>query len=398
MTTDPQAAAIVVAAGRGVRMGASVAKAFLPVLGQPMVLRTVLAVERARTVRDVVVVVGEQDVGRAQEVLSAGGCRKVSAVVAGGPERQDSVLSGLQRAAGAEVVAVHDGARPLVSPAIVDSVVRAAYEVGAASAGIPMRETVKHVDGGEATSTADRGRLWIARTPQAFHTALLKDAHQRARAEGVRVSDDAALVERLGRRVRMVEDSPANLKITLPEDLAMAEALLTFRNGSVHRAGVGVDAHRFVPGRRLVIGGVEIPSPLGLAGHSDADVLTHAVMDAVLGAAGLGDIGRHFSPDDPAYKDADSLTLLRQVASMVAAAGWRMANVDAMVLAEAPRLAPFIEEMRRRLADGLGIDASCVSVKATTMEGLGPVGRGEGIVAHAVAMLTSVNREPGTGS
>ncbi len=381
--TSSSAEAVVVAAGRGERLGGGTPKAFVPVAGVPMVVRAVRAVASCPAVRGVVVVVGPADVDRARDLLASSGAEKVAAVVPGGPHRQASVAAGLEHVTD-DLTVVHDGARPLVSPAVISAVVQAAGAHGAASAGVPLRETVKVVSDGVASATADRDRLWAARTPQAFRTALLQAAHRRAAEEGFVGTDDAVLVERLGHPVRMVEDTPWNIKITVPADLAMAEALLA---GGEVRTGLGYDIHRLAPGRRLVLGGVEIPAPRGLDGHSDADVLTHAVMDAVLGAAGLADIGHHFPPHDPAYRHADSLDLLGRVARLAAEAGWQVVSVDAVVLAEAPRLEPYRDRMRARLAAALGVRPDQVNVKATTAEGLGAVGREEGIAAQAVATL-----------
>lgn len=195
----------------------------------------------------------------------------------------------------------------------------------------------------------------------------------------------------------MVEDAAQNLKITTPADLEVAEMYLGRERALAVRTGIGYDAHRLILGRALRLGGVEIPSPRGLAGHSDADALTHAVMDALLGAAGLGDIGAHFPPGDPAYKDADSIELLRRVAGKVGAAGWRVVHVDSVVLAESPRLAPYLAAMQQRLAAAMGIEPSAISIKATTNEGMGAIGRGEGIAAHAVATLTGTG-DQGSGT
>ncbi len=380
------ASAIVVAAGSGTRMGGAVRKAFIPLNGAPLVVHTVRAVERAQAISRIVVVVGEPDVPTARSLFSHQQFPKVSMVIAGGVERQDSVYAGLQCTKDAETIVVHDGARPLVSPTILDAVVRAGAESGAASAGVPVRETIKDVSDGEAAGTVDRERLWVAHTPQGFRTGLLLDAHDRARADGFRASDDAALVERLGHRVRMIEDSPTNIKITVPDDLVLVETLMRGAAAPQVRHGIGIDAHRLVMGRRLVLGGVHVGSPRGLEGWSDGDALTHAIMDALLGAAGLGDIGHHF-PQVPAYKDAESTGLLREAVAKVTAAGWRLVHVDSVVLAEAPRLHPYLDAMRGRLAEALGLEPSEVSVKAATMEGMGPVGRGEGIVCHAIATL-----------
>ena len=390
MMSPPQAAAVIVAAGRGERLGATIPKAFVAVAGVPMLLHAARRVALSPEVGRIVVVVGASDVDRARMLLMQHGVRNVTAVVPGGAHRQDSVFAGLSHLGEAPVAVVHDGARPLVPPDVVTAVIQAAAEAGAASAGLPVRETVKLVDGADARQTLDRDRLWVAHTPQAFRTALLREAHHRAKAEGFYGTDDAVLVERLGYAVRMVEDSPRNLKVTVPADLDLAEAYAGQRQ--IIRTGIGYDAHRLALGRLLRVGGVEIPWPRGLAGHSDADVLAHAIMDALLGGAGLGDLGRHFPPGDPAFRGADSIELLRRVAAMAAGAGWRVVHVDSTVLAEAPRLAPYIPQMRERLAAALGVDSSAVNVKATTTEGMGAIGRGEGIAAHAVATLINVGQ------
>jgi len=390
MMSPPQAAAVIVAAGRGERLGATIPKAFVAVAGVPMLLHAARRVALSPEVGRIVVVVGALDVDRARVLLMQHGVRNVTAVVPGGAHRQDSVFAGLSHLGEAPVAVVHDGARPLVPPDVVTAVIQAAAEAGAASAGLPVRETVKLVDGADARQTLDRDRLWVAHTPQAFRTALLREAHHRAKAEGFYGTDDAVLVERLGYAVRMVEDSPRNLKVTVPADLDLAEAYAGQRQ--MVRTGIGYDAHRLALGRLLRVGGVEIPWPRGLAGHSDADVLAHAIMDALLGAAGLGDLGRHFPPGDPAFRGADSIELLRRVTAMAAGAGWRVVHVDSTVLAEAPRLAPYIPQMQERLAAALGVDSSAVNIKATTTEGMGAIGRGEGIAAHAVATLINVGQ------
>lgn len=386
--SGPRTEAIVVAAGRGERLGASGGKAFVSLLGQPMLVHTLRAIEACALVEGIIVVVPRDRLSDAGTLIERSGFTRVREVVPGGAERQDSVAAGLVRVGDPEVVMVHDGARPLVQADVIAAVVRAAADSGAASAGIPMRETVKAVEAGEAVRTEDRAHLWIARTPQAFRTPLLREAHRRAAQDGFRGADDAVLVERLGRTVRMVEDSPANVKITVPDDLRLAEAYLGGARAVTTRTGMGVDAHRLVPGRALRLGGVEIAHPLGLAGYSDADVLLHAVMDALLGATGLGDIGTHFPPGDPAFKDADSLGLLRRVGGMLAASGWTVAHLDTVLLAEAPRIAPHVARMREAIAGALGIDAAAVSIKATTTEGMGAIGRGEGITAYAVATVS----------
>jgi 2-C-methyl-D-erythritol 4-phosphate cytidylyltransferase/2-C-methyl-D-erythritol 2,4-cyclodiphosphate synthase len=380
-------------------MGTPDGKPFLTLAGTPVLVHTVRALEAAALVDRIIIVVQLRDIPRAQVQLAQARCAKIDAVVAGGEDRQASVFSGLSVVGETPIVAVHDGVRPLVRPSLIDAVIGVAGEFGAASAGIPIRQTVKLVEQGQVIETLDRTRLWAAHTPQAFRSDLLRQAHDRALTDGLRASDDAALVEYTGHPVRMVEDSPSNLKITVPEDLELAEAYLraTAHPEATLRTGLGFDAHRLVMGRRLVLGGVAIDSPRGLAGHSDADVLAHAVMDALLGAAGMGDIGMRFPPGDPHYRDADSIDLLRDVTAALQAEGWQIAHVDSTVLTEAPMLAPYVAQMRRRLAEAMGIDPGAVNVKATTMEGLGAIGRHEGIAAQAVATLIG-NREQRTGN
>jgi 2-C-methyl-D-erythritol 4-phosphate cytidylyltransferase/2-C-methyl-D-erythritol 2,4-cyclodiphosphate synthase len=381
------AGAVLVGAGRGERLGARMPKGLVPVGGVPMLARAARVLERVPLIDFIVCVVAPGTEASAAESLDQAGCERVRAVVPGGDSRQASVAAGLAALGEPEIALIHDAARPLVDPAVIGAVIRAAAAAGAASAGVPMRETVKRVEAGRVAETLARDVLWIARTPQAFHTALLRAAHARAVADGFEGPDDAVLVERLGRSVQMVEDLPSNLKITVPEDLRLAEALL---GGPVSRTGFGYDTHRLEGGRRLRLGGVDLPSPRGLAGHSDADVLLHAMMDAMLGAAGLGDIGTHFPPSDPAYRGADSLILLRRIVELLAASGWRAVHLDATVIAEAPQLAPHIPEMRRRIAAAVQVSEPSVSIKATTAEGLGALGRGEGIAAYAVATVVRV--------
>src|SRR2546428_829693 len=311
-----------VAAGRGERLGGALPKAFVPVAGVPMLLHAARRVELSPLVERIVVVVGAPDVDRARVLLTEHGLRKVASVVPGGTHRQDSVYAGLSQLDEAPVSVVHDGARPLVTPEMVTAVILAAAEAGAASAGLPVRETVKLIEGRDARQTLDRDQLWVAHTPQAFRTPLLREAHRRARTDGFYGTDDAVLIERLGHAVRMIEDSPRNLKVTVPADLELAGVYLrewsgqspqqytpadSWGVGRMVRTGVGYDAHRLVMGRTLRLGGVEIPSPRGLGGHSAADVLVHAIMDALLGGAGLGDIGRDFPPVGPADKGLDSI-------------------------------------------------------------------------------------------
>lgn len=330
------------------------------------------------------------DVEAFRRLIAGGPGDKTEKVVGGGDTRQESVWAGLRElSASMDYVLIHDAARPLVPPRLIESCAAAARAHGAAIAAMPVSDTLKRATGELIADTVDRSGLWAAQTPQAFRVAVITEAYERARSEGTVATDDASLVEAMGRSVKLVMGSPRNIKITYPRDLALAEALMRSENGSADiRCGVGYDVHRLADGRRLVLGGVEFPGPRGLDGHSDADVLTHAICDALLGAAGLGDIGRHFPDTDARYADADSVELLRQAADMARRAGFRVVNVDAVVVAEEPRIAGDVERMRQRLADALAVAQERVSIKGKTAEGLGSIGAREGIASHAVCTVT----------
>ena len=339
------------------------------------------------------VVAGAANRAAVAQIARLYGGGKVRALATGGARRQDSVAAGLAALPNVELIAVHDGARPLVDAEDFREGARLAREVGAAIAGGPVADTVKRVDAAErVVETPPRAELRAAATPQVFRRALLARAHLAAAEAGVSATDDAALVERLGEPVVVFASRRRNLKITTADDLLLAESLLNPSAGEL-RTGIGIDSHRFESGRRLVLGGVEIRGHDGLGGHSDADALTHAIIDALLGAAGLGDIGQHFPPGDPQWAGADSVGLLRRAVDLLAAIGARPQSVDATVIAERPRLRPHIEAMRARLAEALGLSAAAVNVKATTAEGMGALGRVEGIQAHAVASVRVTLRD-----
>ncbi len=390
MTPGVRVGAVVPAAGRGERFGGTVPKSLIRLGGRPLVQYPLEVLERVDEVEAVVVVAPADALGAVWDLVRDAGLRKITAVVPGGADRQASVASGLAALSpGPAVVLVHDGVRPFLSPSLVCAVAEAAARDGCATAAVPVDETIKRAEDGWVLATLDRSRLYRIQTPQAFRRELLEAAHREAVREGFRGTDDASLAERLGHRVRLVPGTPLNLKVTVPEDLELAEAVLRQRESpaSAPRVGIGFDAHRFAFGRPLVLGGVEIPWPRGLGGHSDADVILHAVMDALLGAAGCGDIGRHFPSDDPAYAGASSLGLLGRVRDLLAARGLRAAHVDVTVMAEAPRLAPYAPAMRAAIAGVLEVGEDRVNVKATTLEGMGAIGREEGIAAQAVASL-----------
>ncbi|MFN2613253.1 MAG: 2-C-methyl-D-erythritol 4-phosphate cytidylyltransferase [Actinomycetota bacterium] len=365
-----RAAGVIVAAGRGERLGMDVPKAFARVAGKPM-LDWSLGAMRSVFGDDLVVVL-PPDAARA---------RIDAMVVDGGATRQESVRRSLDRVSGFDAVVVHDAARPCVTTQLIECVLAALADADAVICAVPVADTLKRADG----TTVAREGLLRAQTPQAFRLDALRRAHERAAAEGFEATDDAQLVERYGGTIAIVPGDEHNIKVTTKEDIAVAEALLSEPHG---RSGIGYDAHAFTDGRALVLGCVTIPGARGLAGHSDADVLSHAIVDALLGAAALGDIGEHFPSSDQRWEGAPSAEFLRAASSMLADAGLVIASVDATVVMERPAIAPYRDEMRKRLADALGIDVERVSVKATTTDRVGSIGREEGAAATAVVRVT----------
>ena len=349
----PAVTAVIVAAGASRRMGFDKLSFRLPD-GRTVLETSCAALAAHPAVTQLVLVCGGN---RAACEAIAAHCPKPCTVVQGGATRADSVRSGLAAAEG-ELVAIHDAARPAV----------------------PVKDTIKIADGaGRVAATPDRASLYAVQTPQCFRRSLYLQALSAVTGEKASlVTDDCSLFELAGLPVTLTEGDYANYKITTKEDLQKEKTM---------RIGHGYDVHRLVEDRKLILGGVEIPFEKGLLGHSDADVLLHAVMDAVLGAAALGDIGQHFPDNDPAYKGADSLQLTREVAKIIAAHGYRVGNIDATILCQRPKLAPHIPAMREKIADAFGLPVDAVSVKATTEEHLGFTGEGLGIAAHAVALI-----------
>ena len=385
------AAAIIVAAGSGNRMGMSVPKQYAPLAGLPMLVRTLTPFWSHSEISHIVVVCQAARVGETEAL-----CARHSLLsprlrfVAGGKRRQDSVLAGLKAlAADTEIVLVHDGARPLVTPALIDRCLAAARRDGAAIAAIEVQDTLKRRDeNGRIAATVSRDGLWRAQTPQAARLDLLLAAF--AQFGQVDVTDEAALLAMADTPVTLVAGERENIKVTRPEDLILAEKLLS-RPGPVPgqrpRLGHGYDAHRFAAGRPLVLAGVTIPQALGLAGHSDADVVTHALCDAILGALALGDIGRHFPDSSAEFKDIRSIMLLEKVMAMVHERGLRLGNADITIICQEPKLAPFMNEMKKNLAAACDCPLDDINIKATTTEKMGFTGRGEGIACHAVALV-----------
>ena len=394
-----QVTAIVAAGGRGERLGASQPKQMLVISGRSILERSVQLLVAHPAVDEVVVALPPDLAAQPPAWLARGG--KAVKVVAGGPRRQDSVAHAFAAISDqTEIVVIHDAARPFASASLVSRTIQAAVEAGAALAALPARDTVKRAKGGSVTGagaaeagpyyvrdTLPRDTIHLAQTPQAFRRDVLAAALAYGAREASDVTDEATLAERAGYQVRLIEGEMTNIKITTQEDLAIAEALARPVGAVAGRAGVGYDIHRLVEGRPLILGGVTIPFERGLIGYSDADALCHAITEAILGAAAAGDIGRHFPNSDPQWKDASSIDLLRRAAAVVAQCGLRVENVDASILAERPKLAPFVDEMRANVAAALGVEIGRVSVKGKSNEGVGEIGRGEAIAVHATAFL-----------
>lgn len=455
--------ALVMAAGRGARMGGGENKMFRPVCGKPILAWTLETLNSCGQIEGILIVARPGEEGDCARIARQAGVTKLLAVAPGGGERQESVRLGLAalvavlESRGAHhcgmpeqarpMVAIHDGARMLVTGAILGECIDAAHACGAAIACHSVTDTLHArgaADPGTLGETADRARFVGAETPQVFDLDILCAAHRAALEQGWTATDDADLVARLGQPVALVESQTNNAKITVPDDVLLAEAVLLGRSaknkaahdaghstqrdlqcGATHdaghyapneaqpcsrladeevspmqpmqqaeklsfRVGQGFDAHRLIEGRQLILCGVDVPYERGLLGHSDADVSTHAAMDALLGALGWGDIGKLFPDTDERFRGADSVGLLREVIARMRSAGWRVGNLDITIICQKPKLAPFIERMREVIAGACGVPADRVSVKATTTEGMGFAGTGEGIAAMA---STAVVRE-----
>jgi 2-C-methyl-D-erythritol 4-phosphate cytidylyltransferase/2-C-methyl-D-erythritol 2,4-cyclodiphosphate synthase len=382
--------AIIAAGGAGQRLGAGVPKQLLDVGGVSILQRSVEAFAGHPEVDEVIVALPPDLVDAPPLNMSDGlGFRSV----AGGARRQDSVANAFRMIdAQTDVVLVHDAARPFVTDDLISKAIQAAAEHGAAIVAQPVSDTVKRVrreDGRLAViETIPRESIFLAQTPQAFRVEVLADAIALGES-GTEATDEAALAERAGHAVHIVEATGKNVKITTTDDLA--EARRRFADEPIRimaeRVGTGYDLHRLVEGRPLLLGGVQIPAPRGAMGHSDADVVCHAATDAILGAASLGDIGRHFPDSDPQWKGASSLDLLQRAVAMVHTAGFRVVNLDVVVVLERPKITPYIDLIRLQLARVLEVPVERVSAKGKTNEGVDAVGRGEAIAAHAVALL-----------
>ena len=381
---------IIVAGGRGERMGGGVPKQLLDLGGRSVLERSVAAFDRHQAVDAIVVVLPGELLASASRLT--GDVRRPCQSVAGGERRHDSVQRGLAAVPGdCDLILIHDAARPFVDGALVDRVIAAARRTGAAVPAVRARDTVKRVPVGQhlVAGTIPRDEIWLAQTPQGFRRATLEAAIGSGWS-GADITDEAMLAEQTGHAVEIVPGDERNVKITTPDDLAAARVTL----GAGTRVGTGYDLHRLVEGRPLVLAGVAPPADRGPLGHSDGDVVCHALADAMFGASGAGDIGQHFPNTDLRWKDVAGLELLARAVSIVGQRGWRVANADVTVVLERPKLAPYVGAIRERLASVLGLELGQVSVKGKTNEGVDAVGRGEAIAAHAVVLLAPDRRVP----
>lgn len=386
---------LVVAAGRGSRAGAGLPKQYRSVGGEPLLTRTLRAMLADPAIEGVTAVIhpDDEDLFRHSASFLNGSSARLSAPAYGGETRQQSVHAGLEELARRngprpDIVLIHDGARPFSSPDLIARAVTHARRHGAAVPGCAVTDTIKQVTReGAIVGTPDRGALRAVQTPQAFAFDLILDAHRKASAAARHdLTDDAAVAEFAGHQVFVFEGEPENMKVTTADDIQRAEARLSASLPDI-RIGQGYDVHAFAEGDGVWLGGVRIPHDKALSGHSDADVVLHAITDAILGALGDGDIGAHFPPSQPQWKGAASDIFLRDAMARVAARGGRVAHIDATVVCERPKVGPHREAIRQRIAEITDLAIDRIAIKATTSERLGFTGREEGIAALAVATV-----------
>ncbi|TKJ42522.1 bifunctional 2-C-methyl-D-erythritol 4-phosphate cytidylyltransferase/2-C-methyl-D-erythritol 2,4-cyclodiphosphate synthase [candidate division LCP-89 bacterium B3_LCP] len=381
--------AIIVAAGSGVRLSADCPKPLIQLGNRPLVSFSLEAFELSPKIGNIVLVAGQKWLKEADDISRTWAPTKLFSIVKGGKERFDSVRAGMDKLPdNCRIVAVHDAARPFISQRIINDTIGALGKFHGAVPGIPLVDTLKIQSEGLSRGTRDRNQFTMTQTPQCFHREILEEAFRLADKDGFSGTDDASYVERLpGARIAIVDGDPDNYKITTEYDLNRARTMLANSISHGYRCGEGYDAHRLVPDRPLMLGGVNIPFDRGLEGHSDADVLCHAISDALLGAAALGDLGAHFPDSDPAYKNISSVLLLEKIHEMLKDSGFSISNVDATLILQKPKVAPYIKEMKVNLAKALQTSPENISVKATTTEGMGFEGRAEGVSCRVVVMV-----------
>ena len=379
---------IVLAAGAGRRMGLDDNKIFLPLGPKSIIQWTLTHIDSVPDIDDIILVVADGEEKRMMDHIEPLHLTTPIRIVVGGAERQNSVYNGLQFVNNNnDIVLVHDGARPIANRNLFQTVIDGARQYGAVTVGVPSTDTIKRADiNGKVLETLNRSELMNIQTPQGFHKDVFIKAHDKALASDYRGTDDVSLVEFIGESVQILPGDYKYIKVTSPNDISVAKRYLGIKEQRM-RVGYGYDIHKLKEGRPCVLGGVLIESPIGPDGHSDADVLIHALMDAMLGAAGLRDIGYYFPPEDDAYKGISSMILLEHVNSLLKERGLEAYNIDIMVISETPKLKPYIEKMKLNIQSVLSIALDRISIKATTNEMLGAIGRREGIAAQAVVTV-----------
>jgi 2-C-methyl-D-erythritol 4-phosphate cytidylyltransferase/2-C-methyl-D-erythritol 2,4-cyclodiphosphate synthase len=398
-------AVVVVAAGQSTRMG-GVDKQITLLRGEPVISHSLRIFEDSSLVGPVVLVMSAENLEAGGNAVAEGGFSKVVAVVVGGERRQDSVKIGLDVLIGSkttrpEFVAIHDGARPFIDSQMLERGLGAAEKIGAAIAAVPVKDTIKIAPHRVVTETPDRSEMWAVQTPQLFRFDVLDAAHEIASED---FTDDASMVEAVGGLVAIFDGSNDNIKITTPEDLELAGLIFDRRVGvrpggttkgadqpAGSRSGIGFDGHRLVEGGPLRLGGVDIEFGFQLEGHSDGDVLFHAIASAILGAAGLGDLGGRFPSSDKRYEDYDSAQFVEESARLALKTGWLVDHVDATIIAQQPRLASEVPRMNEQLSVIDGIENSTINIKVTSTDHVGAIGTGEGIAAQAIVTLIPAN-------
>jgi 2-C-methyl-D-erythritol 4-phosphate cytidylyltransferase / 2-C-methyl-D-erythritol 2,4-cyclodiphosphate synthase len=381
--------AIIPAGGAGKRLKEKKAKQYLFLDDLPVLIHALKVFQKAKIINEIILIIPKDDIASSKQMINKYALTKVSEIIAGGRERQDSVKNGLAAIKGkCDLVVIHDAVRPFVTEKMIEDVIETARKTGAASIGVKAKDTIKETKKDNLVkSTIPRENIWLTQTPQAFRYEILKKAYQVAYAKKFYGTDDALLVERVGKKVRMIEGSYENIKITTQEDMMIADTIIKKKMGRKTniQSGFGYDSHKFAMGRKFILGGVVVPYYKGLQGHSDADALLHAICDALLGAAGCGDIGMHFPDNDPTYKDISSIILLEKVKTIIVEKRFSINNIDATIIIEMPKLAPYIAQMVYNISHVLDISETDVNIKAKTNEGMGFIGRGEGVAVLAIA-------------
>ena len=384
---NPSVSVIIAAAGMSRRMGSTQSKQLLEINGIPVIEYSIRAFSESRYVDSIIIVTKSEDIDKTRIIAEK--YPKVKCITIGGAERFDSVsLAFTWVPDECDIVAIHDAARPLVNTSYIDELIELTTVHDAVCPVGRVNDTVKYSqDTLSVSKTLDRNELFTAQTPQLFKRQLYKDALDNAKGASIAFTDDASIVEYMGHPVRICINPTPNIKITRPDDVEFAKLYLKEKTTKM-KIGHGYDVHKLVCDRDLILGGVKIEHTHGLLGHSDADVLVHAIMDALIGALGLGDIGKHFPDTDEKYKGISSILLLEHTKSLLDENGYLIGNVDATVIAQKPKLLPHIQSMRENIAKALGTSVESINIKATTEEGLGFTGTLEGISAHAVAIIT----------